>query len=364
MRILASPAFANEKVNPYNALLYRHMLAVEDASSETLKPLVEDYTHKRAFSGRYDILHFHWPDGYVNKRGWIKSLQRALLFATMLLVSKFKHSKIVWTVHNAQPHDAFHPRFSRRFMRWFVQQCDGFIFMSEDSKEKFLQLYQPSATAHYAIIPHGHYRESYPAPISPTVARQRLGLPPNQKVLLFAGMIKPYKNIEGLITLFNETRPQDYVLVIAGNTESPALAERLRKLAAGNPDIYLFLQFIPDNQLHIYLSAADAVILPYKAILNSGALLLALSFNKPVIAPRLGAFSALQQELGLEWIYCYDGELSANELSLALNQLPLQQRQSQCPLDNYDWQKIAVQTFHFYQRLFHTQAVPKPQIIS
>jgi beta-1,4-mannosyltransferase len=364
MRILASPAFANEKVNPYNALLYRHMLAIDDSGSETGKPHIEDYSHKRALGGRYDIVHFHWPDGYVNKRGWLKSLQRALLFATVLFISKLKHSKIVWTVHNAQPHDAFHPGFSRRFMRWFVQRCDGFIFMSDDSKEKFLQLYQPSASAHYATIPHGHYRESYPAAISPAIARQRLGLPADQKVLLFAGMIKPYKNIEGLITLFNDTRPKDYVLVIAGNTESAALAERLRNLAAGNPDIYLFLQFIPDNQLHIYLSAADAVILPYKAILNSGALLLALSFNKPVIAPRLGAFSALQQELGLEWIYCYEGDLSASELRLALDHLPQQERQAQCPLDNYDWKKIAGQTFQFYQRLFHTQTVPRPQIIS
>jgi beta-1,4-mannosyltransferase len=364
MRILASPAFANEKVNPYNALLYRHMLAINDDGSATQTALIEDYTHKRAFFGRYDILHFHWPDGYVNKRGWLKSLQRALLFACVLLASKVKHSKIVWTVHNVQPHDAYHPGFSRRFMRWFVEQCNGFIFMSEDSKEKFLQSYQPPATAHFAIIPHGHYRESYPAAIAPAAARQRLGLPADQKVLLFAGMIKPYKNLEGLIELFNATRPQDYVLVIAGNTDSQALAERLRKLAAGNPDIYLFLQFIPDNQLHIYLSAADAVILPYKAILNSGALLLALSFNKPVIAPRLGAFSALQQELGFEWIYCYDGELSASELAHALDILPLQQRPAQCPLDNYDWQKIALQTLNFYQRLFQVQTVPRPQIIS
>lgn len=360
MRILASPAFANEKVNPYNALLYRHILAADEQG----KKAVEDYSHKRALWGRYDILHFHWPDGYVNQRSRLKSWQRALLFAAILLLSKLKHSKIVWTVHNVNPHDAFHPGFSRRFIHWFVQQCDGFIFMSEDSKEKFLQLYQPPASAHYGIIPHGHYRESYPAAISPAAARQRLGLPANQKVLLFAGMIKPYKNIEGLIELFNAARAQDYVLVVAGNTDSAPLAERLRRLAAGNPDIYLFLQFIPDNQLHIYLSAADAVILPYKAILNSGALLLALSFNKPVIAPRLGAFSALQQELGLEWIYCYDSELSPEGLTHALAQLEQQERPAQCPLDNYDWHKIAVQTLAFYQRLFQVHTVPRPQIIS
>jgi beta-1,4-mannosyltransferase len=382
MHILASPAFANEKVNPYNALLYRGIEAVSEvASSETIifktgdcktdkfasiksKKAVSEYSHKKALLGKFDILHFHWPDGYINQRNLLKAVQRTLLFALIILITKLKGTHIVWTVHNVTPHDAFHPKLSRLFMHWFINRCNGLIFMSEESKTTFLHLYQPPATTHYAIIPHGHYRNSYPAAIDKMTAKAKLGLAADKKVLLFCGMIKPYKNIDSLIQTFAQTKLPHYELVIAGKPDSPQLAEQLQQQKGEHANIHLFLQFIPDDQLHIYLSAADIVILPYKSILNSGALLLALSFNKPVIAPHIGAFVALQQELGKQWIYSYDGDLQVDTLSKALLQLEILERPAICPLENYDWHKLAALTVTFYQSLFQRSPTCKQQVIS
>ncbi|GGY74408.1 peptidase M14 [Cellvibrio zantedeschiae] len=348
MRILASPAFANKKVNPYNALLYSNMKAFTRAHT---KNLVHEYSHKKAILEKFDIVHFHWPDGYINQKNIFKALQRSILLSFILMIVKLKGSKIVWTVHNVAPHDAFHPRYSQAFMRWFARQCDGLIFMSEESKATFFSLYNCKENIHYAIIPHGHYRNSYPDPIDQAAAKNHLGLPQNKQVLLFFGMIKPYKNIDLLMELFTQAKLFDYVLVVAGNTDSPELKERLKQHAK-NPNIHLLLQFIPDDRLHIYLSAADAVILPYKSILNSGALLLALSFNKPVIAPHIGAFVSLQQELGRKWIYSYAEDLEVGALKNALRHLEAQDRSSPCPLENYDWDKIAASTLAFYRQLF------------
>ncbi|MFO1388221.1 MAG: glycosyltransferase [Cellvibrio sp.] len=348
MRILASPAFSNKKINPYNALLYSGIKAIREAN---FKPRVEEYSHRKALFEKFDIVHFHWPDGYINQRTLARCLQRSLLLAVILMAIKLKGSKLVWTVHNVVPHDAYRLNFSNFFMRWFAKHCDGLIFMSEESKASFFTHYQYDEEISYAIIPHGHYRTSYPAPIPQHVAKQRLGLPPNKKVLLFFGMIKPYKNIDYLMAVFNQARLAGYVLVIAGDTDSPELKERLIDYAK-NPNIYLFLEFIPDDKLHIFLSAASAVVLPYRSILNSGALLLALSFNKPVIAPHIGAFVSLQQELGRKWVYSYAEELEANTLKNALAHIALQDYGKACPLENYDWDKIAVATLRFYRQLF------------
>lgn len=343
LRILASPAFSNEKVNPYNALLYREM--------QKLGVPVEEYSHKKALFERYDIVHFHWPDGYMNERGLLKAWQRIILFVLIMGVLKLKGTRIVWTAHNVAPHDAFRPRLSQRFMNWFIQRCDGFIFMSEDSKNAFFKHYPAPGKLEYAIIPHGHYRNSYPAAIDQQQAKAALGLLPDKKVLLFCGMIKPYKNVDNLIRVFNQARLEDYSLVVAGSPETGALANDIKHLAEDNPDVHLFLRFIPDNELHTYLSAADIVILPYRAIFNSGALLLALSFDKPVIAPHIGAMVVLQKQLGEAWIHSYRDDIQAETLQEAIRQLEQVDRPPVCPLDEYDWDHLAEATIKLYQRL-------------
>ena len=50
----------------------------------------------------------------------------------------------------------------------------------------------------------------------------------------------------------------------------------------------MLAQYIPDEELQHVMSAADVVVLPYLRILSSGAAMLALSFGRPVIAPRQG----------------------------------------------------------------------------
>ena len=343
MRILASPAFSNERVNPYNALLYREM--------QKLGVPVDEYSHRKAVLEPYDIVHFHWPDGYMNERGFFKAWQRIALFVLIITLLKLKGTKVVWTAHNVAPHDAFRPALSQRFMNWFIQRCDGLIFMSEDSKNAFFKQYQAPQQLKYAIIPHGHYRNSYPAAIDQQQAKATLGLLPDKKVLLFFGMIKPYNNVDTLIKVFNQAQLEQYTLVVAGSPETSALANDIKHLAESNPDVHVFLRFIPDNELHTYLSAADIVVLPYKAIFNSGALLLALSFDKPVIAPHIGAMVVLQKQLGEQWIHSYRDDFQTQTLQQAIAQLETAERPAVCPLDEYNWDHLADATVKLYQRL-------------
>jgi beta-1,4-mannosyltransferase len=344
MRILASPAFVNEKVNPYNALLYREINNIE--------PIVEEYSHKKSLLGPYDVLHFHWPDGFINAPHLIKALQRIILLALVVISTKITGRKIVWTVHNITPHDAYHPRLSARFMEWFANRCDGYIFMSEENKAAFLAHYTLTKTPHNAIIPHGHYRTSYSTEVQKESAKKLLGLPADKKVLLCFGMIKPYKNVDRLISVFRQAALDDYILVIAGTADSATLSQQLKTSVEDAEDkIKLLLKFIPDEEVATYHSAADIVILPYKAILNSGALLLALSFNRPVIAPHIGAFITLQKELGAAWIHSYTDDLDTHTLHQAIQSLESAQRSHICPLDNYAWGRLAQSTLQFYRAL-------------
>ena len=52
------------------------------------------------------------------------------------------------------------------------------------------------------------------------------------------------------------------------------------------------IQFIPDEEIELYLKAADVLVLPYKEIFQSGVLFLAYSFGLPVVATDVGSFRA------------------------------------------------------------------------
>lgn len=158
------------------------------------------------------------------------------------------------------------------------------------------------------------------------------------------------------MSVFNQAALPNCTLVVAGNTEPPELRQEIIQLR--NAHTHLFLEFIADDQLPVYLSAADYVILPYKSILNSGALLLALSFNKPVIAPHMGAIITMQDELGASWIQSYTGELTPTNLQAAINHLDSNQRPLICPMDNYNWDVLAGQTLAFYQQLLQASGQP------
>jgi len=67
--------------------------------------------------------------------------------------------------------------------------------------------------------------------------------------------------------------------------------------------IRAFLQFVPAKDVQLYMNAADVVVLPFKDILTSGSALLAMSFGKAVIAPRLGC---IPESLDSRGVFLYD----------------------------------------------------------
>jgi len=58
--------------------------------------------------------------------------------------------------------------------------------------------------------------------------------------------------------------------------------------------------FIDDAELQFFIRAADAVVLPFRDVLTSGSAILALSFGRPVVAPRIGNLvEIVNEEMGI-----------------------------------------------------------------
>ena len=309
---------------------------------------VHDFTFRRALSRRYDVFHVHWPDSHLLTRSWWRAIGKHARLALLLLFLRSRGTHIVWMMHNLEPHEKNHWLSSWLFARWFPRSCTHAIALSHNALQLAQQLYPVLSKRRIEVIPHGHYRDPAQAACSRHESRLALQLPQRAFTLLFFGSIRPYKNVPRLLAAFRQVPGDNVQLVIAGLPALGVTAEQLQQQAALDPRVSLHLGFIPEADVPKYMSAADLVVLPFHSILNSGSVLLALSHDRAVLAPRLGALPEIQQHVGSSWLRLYDGEISAAVLETAIREG--QPREGQRPnLAAFDWEPIAARTLEFYR---------------
>ena len=116
-------------------------------------------------------------------------------------------------------------------------------------------------------------------------AKRALGLE-GRNVALFFGHVRPFKGLDIALRAWREIR-HDAVLLVAGEAWWQKEAE-YRQLAGGMDNVRLELRYIPDAEIARYFAAADVVLAPYRAEAQSGVVLTAFHFGRPVIATTVG----------------------------------------------------------------------------
>ena len=185
-------------------------------------------------------------------------------------------------VDNILPHEA--RSFDKPFTQYFLNSCDGFITLSESVRDQLLTLRPDARTI---VLPHPLY-DHFGAALQQDAAQHALGIAPKSKVLLFFGFIRDYKGLDLLIEALAKL-PQDHVLIIAGEPygEMKKYRDAIDRLGIRDR-IVDRIRYIPDQEVPLYFSAADAVVLPYRSATQSGITAIAQHFAKPVIATDVG----------------------------------------------------------------------------
>lgn len=141
------------------------------------------------------------------------------------------------------------------------------------------------------VIPHGNYVDAIDRGIPKAAARERLGLPPAEPVLLFLGQIKQVKGLDVLLEalpLVLQAEPS-VRLVVAGKvwkSDVGPYRELIDRLGIG-PRVTLDIRYVPDREVDLYYAAADLAVFPYRRIYQSGAVLMATSYGCPVVVSDL-----------------------------------------------------------------------------
>lgn len=319
--------------NSFSGLFSSHI----DGASFKLVPF--DWRHLGR--GRYDIVVFHWPTEFFrpnSRKATLKLLGRMLLY-------KLRHqTKFVWVVHNLQPHDGGVMN-SELTAYLFLKLLDGAILLSEHSRQEMRRLHPSTNSLATLVTVHGRYGwfVDPPRDFIPSERRNKL---------LFFGLIRDYKNVERLVAEAREVTTDPFSLTVIGVCLEEELERKIRAAAGddGRIDLDIRHAVVPDDELERVVDAHDAVILPYRSILNSGAALHSLSRNKPVLAPRIGSLPELQKMVGGEWVHLFDGDISANRLETFLAALDTC-RAPRPDLSPFDWDRIGSDVTRFLKSL-------------
>lgn len=287
--------------NPYGDLLA--------ASLRSRGCSVEAWSWHTALFGHYDVAHLHWPEGLLRSRSNPKLLLKRCAFAVLLLRWAIGRTAVVETIHNESPHEPGN-RAEAVLLGWKNHLVCHWIAINSTTVPR-----EPATT----VILHGHYRDVY---------QRRVEAHRGAGTLLFFGMIRAYKGVPELISAFRNANAagEGWSLRVIGAPISPDLKAQVMAAVGNERNAVSYeLSEIADSDLVAEVSAAEAVILPYRRLFNSGVALTALSLDVPVIMPDVPASAALQQEIGSGWVILYEEPLTANGLLDALRTLRLRQ---------------------------------------
>jgi glycosyltransferase involved in cell wall biosynthesis len=220
-------------------------------------------------------------------RYWLPFMGPAL--GTILRrVRKNKHTRIVCIADNVIPHEK---RFGDKpFTKYFLKSCDAFVTMSEKVMSDLRQFekIKPVELVHHPLY------DAFGDIMPKAEARKKLGLPEDEKLILFFGFIRKYKGLDLLFEAMSHLKDSGIKLLVAGEfyEDEKSYHEQIKKLGIDD-QLLLRTDFIPDGEVKYYLSATDAVIQPYRAATQSGVTPLAYHFEKPMIVTNVGGLPAL-----------------------------------------------------------------------
>lgn len=199
------------------------------------------------------------------------------------LAKRGTSTKVLFICDNVVPHE---PRPGDvPFTKYAFKQADYFIVQS-DTVERDLLRFVPHAK--YRKAPHPVY-EIFGELLPKDDARQTLGISA-RKVILYFGYIRPYK---GLTVLIDAMRELDDLLLLAVGEFYDDESKYRKKVEDLNLSsrIRFVSDYVPNDQVRLYFSAADLVVLPYLSATQSGITQIAYNFDKPVIATNVGGLA-------------------------------------------------------------------------
>lgn len=229
-----------------------------------------------------DVIHFHWVPLPIVDRQFLERLR--------------KIAPLVLTVHDTVPfHGAPSSWFQMVGLSSTLQRFDHYIVHTHYSKEVLVR--QKALPEHrVTVVPHGVFTY-YCELVSGLGTSEQVHQLARKKKVLFFGVLRPNKGVDILLKAFThlpELVAKDTVLQIVGYPKMPVEPLQTLTRRLGIEDcVFWDLRFVEEKDAALYFAQADVVVIPYRLIDQSGVLMAALAFGKPIVASRVGGFTEI-----------------------------------------------------------------------
>jgi glycosyltransferase involved in cell wall biosynthesis len=213
----------------------------------------------------------------------------APLVGTLLLAASAARVPSTLIVHNVLPHEE--GPADRFIARRIYRRADHCIVQAT-SEAASLQALAPGTRA--TVVPHpiqDLFMDEELRPEARREAKAALGWDPAHRLVLFFGLVRPYKGLDLLIEAFDAViaRHPDARLLAVGECYGSDAVYRSAVARLSDPDrVRLDLRYVSSEEARRLFVAADVVVLPYRHATQSGVIQTAYAAGRAVISTRVG----------------------------------------------------------------------------
>jgi glycosyltransferase involved in cell wall biosynthesis len=234
------------------------------------------------------------PDAVILKY-WTPFM--APCFGAIARVAKCRngHTRFLVQLDNIIPHER--RWFDTMLTRYFVGAMDGFIYMSESVGRELAEFdtRKPRLYSPHPIFDH------FGAPLPRAEAAARLGLDPGFGYTLFFGLVRPYKGLDMLIDAWFTLKARGLTtgrrLLVAGEfyDDVEKYRAQVERLGLGG-EVVIHDRFVGDDEIPLWFSLTDLLVLPYRSATQSGVTQIALHFDVPMVVTGVGGLPEIVRD--------------------------------------------------------------------
>lgn len=207
-----------------------------------------------------------------------------------LITKALNNAKVLFMCHNVFPHERF--PMDKLLTKIALKNGDYFTVHAQSDADDLLSI-MPNAKMEVTV--HPAYNFFKQKDMTRDEARKILNIDSDENVLLFFGLVREYKGLKHLLNALAEIKKNDSEnsrkirLLIAGDFAGGRTEydEMINNLGIGGL-IDITDGHIPIGEVEKFFVASDLVVLPYESATQSGVIQVAYSFDKPVLATRVG----------------------------------------------------------------------------
>lgn len=199
-------------------------------------------------------------------------------------------TKVLSILDNIIPHEK-RPG-DKLLASYFASSMDSFIAMSQSVLQDVEALDKKKPKL---LSPHPLY-DHFGKPVERQTALKELGLDENKRYMLFFGFIRDYKGLDLLMRAYADKgfEEKNVELIVAGefynNSEKYF---KLEKELGLKGKIRWFNDFVPDDKVRYFFSAADIIVQPYITATQSGVTQIGYHFEKPMLVTDVGGLAEI-----------------------------------------------------------------------